>query len=170
MAIEVRAIPDGFHTLTPHMVVRDAARAIEFYKQAFDAEVRRVAHDSPDGKITHAELRIGNSMLLLCDEFPDWSVLSPQSLGGSAVTIHMYLENVDSAFERAVSAGCTVLMPLADQFWGDRYGIVIDPFGHRWSLATHIQDRSAAELKRDGQAAFAEISGNPGLSEREVSR
>ena len=153
-----RPIPEGFRTLTPHLVVRDAAQAIEFYQKAFGAVVGRVARDAPNGGITHAELRIRDSMLMLCDEFPDWGVLSPQALGGSSCTIHMYIEDVEAAWNRAVAAGCQVVMPLADQFWGDRYGIVVDPFGHKWSLATHIADPSPKELEKAGKEAFAEIA------------
>ncbi|PYX20933.1 MAG: glyoxalase, partial [Acidobacteria bacterium] len=141
MPEQVKAVPPGFHTLTPHLVVRNAEQALEFYKNAFGAEVLHVAH-MPDGKVMHASLRIGDSMLMLNDEFPDYGTLSPLSTGGSAVTIHIYTENVDAAFNRAVSAGAQVKMPLADQFWGDRYGVVADPFGHKWSLGAHIKDMS----------------------------
>jgi len=153
-----KPIPEGFRTLTPHLVVRDAEKAIEFYQQAFGAKVGRIARDAPGGGITHAELRIGDSMLMLCDEFPDWGVLGPQALGGSSCTIHMYIEDVDTAWNRAVAAGCQVMMPLADQFWGDRYGIVVDAFGHKWSLATHIADPTPRAVAEAGKAAFAEIS------------
>src|SRR5947209_12036422 len=123
MPEQVKAVPPGFHTLTPHLVVRNAEQALEFYKNAFGAEVLHVAH-MPDGKVMHASLRIGDSMLMLNDEFPDYGTLSPLSTGGTAVTIHIYTENVDAAFNRAVSAGAQVKMPVADQFWGDRYGVV----------------------------------------------
>src|SRR5437870_11568860 len=135
MPEQVKAVPPGFHTLTPHLVVRKAEQALEFYKNAFGAEVLHVAH-MPDGKVMHASLRIGDSMLMLNDEFPDYGTLSPLSTGGSAVTIHIYTENVDAAFNRAVSAGAQVKMPLADQFWGDRYGVVADPFGHNSELTS----------------------------------
>jgi PhnB protein len=120
MPEQVKAVPPGFHALTPHLTVRNAEQALEFYKNAFGAEVLHVAH-MPDGKVMHASLRIGDSMLMLNDEFPDYGTLSPLSTGGSAVTIHIYTDNVDAAFNRAVSAGAQVKMPLADQFWGDRY-------------------------------------------------
>jgi PhnB protein len=152
----VKAIPEGFHTLTPHIIVRNAAEAIEFYKKAFGAEVRDVAN-SPDGKIMHAALKVGDSMLMLNDEFPEWGTLSPLSTGGSGVTLHMYLENVDAAFARAISAGCTVKMPLMDQFWGDRYGVVADPYGHKWSLATHVRDVSLDEVEKAQEEAFSKM-------------
>jgi uncharacterized glyoxalase superfamily protein PhnB len=154
MPEQVKAVPPGFHTLTPHLTVRNAEQALEFYKNAFGADVLHVAH-MPDGKVMHASLRIGDSMLMLNDEFPDYGTLSPLSTGGSAVTIHIYTENVDAAFNRAVSAGAQVKMPLADQFWGDRYGVVADPFGHKWSLGAHIKDMSPEEMQREQDRAMA---------------
>ncbi len=154
MPEHVKAVPPGFHTLTPHLVVRNAEQALEFYKNAFGAEVLHVAH-MPDGKVMHASLRIGDSMLMLNDELPDYGTLSPLSTGGSAVTIHIYTENVDAAFNRALSAGAQVKMPLADQFWGDRYGVVADPFGHKWSLGAHIKDMSPEEMQREQDRAMA---------------
>jgi PhnB protein len=154
MPEQVKAVPPGFHTLTPHLVVRNAEQALEFYKNAFGAEVLHIAH-MPDGKVMHASLRIGDSMLMLNDEFPDYGTLSPLSTGGSAVTIHIYTDNVDAAFNRAVSAGAQVKMPLADQFWGDRYGVVADPFGHKWSLGAHIKDMSSEEMQREQDRAMA---------------
>jgi PhnB protein len=153
---QVKAVPEGFHTITPHLTVRDADKAIEFYKKAFGAEVLHVAH-TPDGKVMHAALRIGDSMLMLNDEFLEFGTLSPLSFGGSGVIVHLYLENVDAAFERAVSAGVTVKMPLMDQFWGDRYGMVVDPFGHKWSLAAHIRDMSQEEMKQAQDEAMAKM-------------
>jgi PhnB protein len=155
MAGKVKAIPEGSHTLTPHLVVRDAKRAIDFYKRAFGAnEVGTFL--TPDGKVAHASLKIGDSFFWLNDEMA--GARSPQSLGGSPVTLNIYVENVDSLFNQAVSAGATVTMPLADQFWGDRYGTVTDPFGHKWSLATHKEDLSPEEMERRGKAAFAEMA------------
>jgi PhnB protein len=154
MPEQVKAVPPGFHALTPHLTVRNAEQALEFYKNAFGAEVLHVAH-MPDGKVMHASLRIGGSMLMLNDEFPDYGTLSPLSTGGSAVTIHIYTDNVDAAFNRAVSAGAQVKMPLADQFWGDRYGVVADPFGHKWSLGAHIKDMSPEEMQREMDRAMA---------------
>src|SRR5437868_5119017 len=119
--MSVRAIPEGYHTLTPFLTVRDATRAIEFYKQAFGA-VERGAMKSPDGKVMHAELLIGDSIIMLSDEYPEFGSLSPLSFGGSGIGLHIYLEDVDSAFDRAVKAGAKVEVPVADMFWGDRYG------------------------------------------------
>jgi uncharacterized glyoxalase superfamily protein PhnB len=141
----VKAIPEGYHTLTPYMTVRDAARAIEFYKQAF-AAVERGVMKGPDGKIMHAELRIGDSIVMLADEFPHIGSLSPQSIGGAGMGLHIYVEDVDSAFDRAIGAGATIEMPVSDMFWGDRYGKLLDPFGHKWSIATHTRDMSMEEI------------------------
>src|SRR4029079_2527542 len=123
----VKPIPKGFHTLTPHLVCQNASKAIEFYQKAFGAEKMRV-HLMPDGKVMHAELQIGDSVVMLGEEFPDWKVLSPLSLGNSPVVLHLYTDDVDSLFQRAISAGCTQLQPVMDQFWGDRYGQLMDPF------------------------------------------
>jgi len=153
---EVKAVPPGFHTLTPHLTVRDADKALEFYKNALGAEVLHVAR-MPDGKVMHAGLRIGDSMLMLNEEFPEYGGLSPLSVGGTGVTIHIYTEDVDAAFNRALSAGAEVKMPLMDQFWGDRYGIVADPFGHKWSLAAHVKDMSPEEMQRAQDEAMAKM-------------
>ncbi|HEX3738236.1 MAG TPA: VOC family protein [Terriglobales bacterium] len=156
MSDKAQAIPAGFHTLTPHLVVRNAAQALEFYKKALGAEVLHVA-EMPDGRIMHASLRIGDSMLMLNDEMPEHGALSPLSQNGTGVTIHIYTDDVDAAFNRAVSAGADVKMPLMDQFWGDRYGIVTDPYGHQWSMATHVKDVSPEEMQKiqDAMAAQA---------------
>jgi len=136
--------------------VQDAAKAIEFYKKAFGAqEITR--HTTPDGKaVMHAQLKIGNSMFMLASEFPP-TCLSPKSRGGTSVTLHLYVENADAAFDRAVKAGGAVKMPLTDQFWGDRYGVTEDPFGHQWSIATHKQDLTAEQLAANAKAAFAKM-------------
>ncbi len=141
-----KPIPEGFHSVTPYMTVRNAARAIEFYKQAFGA-VEKGVMNSPDGKVAHAELQIGDSIIMLGDEFPEMGALSPQSTGGAGMGLHIYLEDVDSAFDRAVKAGATVEMPVADMFWGDRYGKLADPFGHKWSIGTHKRDVSMSEME-----------------------
>jgi len=154
--MSVKPIPEGHHTLTPFLTVRNAARAIEFYKQAFGATERGVMK-GPDGKVMHAELKIGDSVIMLADEFPEFGSLSPQSIGGSPMGLHIYIENVDAAFDRAVKAGAQVEMPLSDQFWGDRYGKLKDPFGHNWSIATHIKDMSADEMKRSMDDAMAKM-------------
>jgi PhnB protein len=147
--MSVKPIPDGYHTLTPHMIVRDAARAIEFYKQAFGAVERGGVMKGPDGKVMHAELRIGDSIVMLADEFPQYGSMSPLSSGGSGMALHIYVEDVDSAFDRATQAGATVEMPLTDMFWGDRYGKLADPFGHKWSIATHKRDMSSEEMDKE---------------------
>jgi PhnB protein len=152
----VKAIPDGYHTLTPHMTVRDAARAIEFYKQAFGA-VERGVMKGPDGKIGHAELVIGDSIVMLADEFPEYGSLSPLSTGGSGMGLHIYVEDVDSAFDRAVKAGAKVDMPVSDMFWGDRYGKLADPFGHKWSIATHKADFTAEEMEQGMKAMMQDM-------------
>ena len=152
----VKPIPDGYHTLTPFLTVRDAARAIEFYKKAFGAEERGSAK-SPDGKIMHAELKIGDSIIMLSDEFPEFGALSPQSTGGAGMGLHIYVDGVDAAFDRAVKAGAQVEMPVSDQFWGDRYGKLKDPFGHKWSIATHIKDMSADEMKKSMDEAMTKM-------------
>lgn len=152
----VQAIPQGYHTLTPHMTVRDAARAIEFYKQAFGAKERGVMK-GPDGKVMHAELMIGDSIFMLADEFPEFGSMSPLSTGGSGMGLHIYVEDVDSAFDRAIGAGATIDMPVSDMFWGDRYGKLADPFGHKWSIATHKRDLSPAEMEEGMKAMMQEM-------------
>ncbi len=153
---KVKAIPEGFHTLTPALVVRDAAQAIEFYKEAFGAKERRIFYGADGKSIGHAELEIGDSILMLSDEFPEMNIFSPLSPGGgSSVAIYMYVEDVDAVFNRAVSAGATVTMPLMDAFWGDRHGSIVDPFGHRWSLAMHKKDLSEKEIEEGAKAMFA---------------
>jgi uncharacterized glyoxalase superfamily protein PhnB len=151
-----KRVPEGFHTITPHLTVRGGPEMIEFYKRAFGAvELRRSV--GPDGKsLLHADLQIGDSRLLLHDEFPEMGVVAPLALGGTPVTIHLYVEDVDSLYRQAVDAGAKVVMPLADQFWGDRYGVVEDPSGHRWALASHMQDMSPEQMKAAADAAFAD--------------
>jgi uncharacterized glyoxalase superfamily protein PhnB len=149
-------IPAGLHSLTPHLVIKGASEAIEFYKQAFGAEeLSRMPFPGPNGQVRvgHAELKIGDSHLFLADEFPDYGSVGPN--GTSPVTIHLYVTDADSAFARAVEAGAKVAMPLADMFWGDRYGKLVDPFGHHWSLAEHIEDVTPEQMKERMAAAFA---------------
>ncbi len=157
MAGKAKPVPEGFHTLSPHLTVRDAAKAIEFYQKAFGAEVKGV-HYTPDRKVMHASLKIGDSMLMLNEEFPQMGGRSPEALGGSPVTINLYVEDVDRLFSQAVAAGAKATMPLADQFWGDRYGQVVDPFGHHWALGTHKEDVAPEEMERRGKAIFAEMA------------
>lgn len=154
--MSVKPIPDGYHSLTPFLTVRDAARAIEFYKNAFGA-VERGVMKGPDGKIMHAELTIGDSIVMLSDEFPEFGALSPQSTGGAGMGLHIYVDGVDAAFDRAVQAGAEVEMPVMDQFWGDRYGKLKDPFGHKWSIATHTADLSLEEMKSGMDEAMAKM-------------
>lgn len=142
---QVKPIPDGMHTLTPHLVCAGAAEAIEFYNQAFNA-VETARLPTPEGKMMHAMIRIGDSAIMLVDEFPDYNVLGPKSLQGSPVTLHLYVEDVDAAVAQAVAAGAKITMPIEDTFWGDRYGKIEDPFGHHWSLATHIRDLSMEDI------------------------
>jgi uncharacterized glyoxalase superfamily protein PhnB len=153
----VKPVPEGYHTITPHLIVRDAARAIDFYKQAFGAKDRGVMK-GPDGKVMHAELQIGDSVVMLADEMPEFGSHSPQSIGGSSTGLHIYTEDVDAAFDRALKAGAQVEMPVMDQFWGDRYGKLKDPFGHSWSLATHVKDLSVEEMKRGMDEAMAKMA------------
>jgi PhnB protein len=156
MPKQVQPIPPGYHSVTPYLVVNNAARAIEFYQRAFGAkEIMRM--DGPPGKIAHAEIKIGDSMIMLSDEMPGGGVRSPQSLGGTTAGIFLYVENVDSVFNQAASAGAKVDMPLADMFWGDRYGKLTDPFGHSWSLATHKEDVAPEEMKKRAKDAMAKM-------------
>jgi PhnB protein len=155
---KAKPIPKGFRTVTPHLVCEGAADAIKFYKKAFGAEeVMRLP--GPDGKIMHACVQIGDSAVMLVDEMPKWNVLGPKSLKGSPVTIHLFVEDVDAFVRRAVKAGAKVTMEVADMFWGDRYGQLEDPFGHRWSVATHVRDLTPAEIKEAMQKM-----GGPGQS------
>jgi PhnB protein len=155
----VRAIPEGFHTITPHLVVRGGAQAIDFYKKAFGAaELSRAP--MPDGKLMHAHLKIGDSQLFLCDEFPEQGARSPLGLGGTPVTISLYVEDADAVFQQAVAAGAQVRMPPMDMFWGDRYGQVTDPFGHIWAIATHKEDLTPEEINQRAEAAFKSHAGS----------
>jgi len=148
MSATVQPIPEGMHTVTPHLVCSDAAKAIEFYKKAFGAvETARIP--TPDGKIMHAAVKIGDSTVMLVDEFPQWGSLGPNALKGSPVTLHIYVKDVDASFAKAVDAGATVKLPLADMFWGDRYGQVTDPFGHIWSMATHMRDMTPEQMAEE---------------------
>lgn len=158
MAISSKPIPEGHHTVTPHLVIRGAAEAIDFYKKALGAEeIMRMA--SPDGKIAHAELKIGDSIVYLADEFPNMGVAkSPQTLGGTTATLNLYVKDVDTSFQRAVSAGAKVNMPVADMFWGDRYGTLTDPFGHVWGIATHKEDLSAEEIEERARDFYASMA------------
>jgi uncharacterized glyoxalase superfamily protein PhnB len=152
MASKVDAIPKGYHTITPNLVVKNANSAIDFYKKAFGAIEKEICL-GPDGKsIMHAELKIGDSIVMLNDEFPDMGCVGPQSLGGTSFSLYLYVDDVDTWHKRAVTHGATVSMPVTDMFWGDRFGQIIDPFGHRWSLATHTRDMTPEEIKKEQEA------------------
>jgi uncharacterized glyoxalase superfamily protein PhnB len=153
----VNYMPEGSRTVTPYLIIKGAAEALEFYKKAFGAtEVARLP--GPDGKsIMHAEMKIGDSLVLLADEAPQWGVVGPATLGGSGVTIHLYVPDVDSFVDQAVKAGAKVTMPITDMFWGDRFGKITDPFGHAWSVATHKEDVPWDEMARRGAEAMKEM-------------
>lgn len=143
----VKPIPEGMHTVTPHLICAGAADAIDFYKKAFGAvELSRMP--GSDGKLMHASFRIGDSVIMLNDEMPQWKSFGPKHLKGSPVTIHLYVENADAAFDQAVRAGAKVTMALDDTFWGDRYGKLEDPFGHQWSIGTHVRDVTPEEMQK----------------------
>ena len=147
MANQVKPIPDGYHNVTPYLVIKGAAAAIDFYKKAFGAvEVMRMPQ--PDGRVGHAELKFGDSMVMLADEFPEMGVVGPRTLGNTSVALLLYVDDVDKAVERAVSLGATIKKPVADQFYGDRTGTLEDPFGHKWTLAVHLEDVSPEEMER----------------------
>jgi PhnB protein len=152
-----KPVPEGYRTATPYLIVKGAADAIEFYKRAFGAtEMLRMA--DPQGRVGHAEIKIGDSVIMLADEHPAMGYRSPRSLGGSSVSILLYIENVDAVFERAVKAGAKPQRPVMDQFYGDRSGTLEDPFGHMWTVATHVEDVAPEEMKRRAQAAMRSAS------------
>jgi PhnB protein len=161
MATNVEPVPEGYHTVTPHLVLNECARAIDFYEQAFGAqEVFRMP--GPDGKVAHAEIRIGDSVVMLSDEMPPMpnqpiTFKSPKAVGAATGGLFLYVQDVDSAFDRAVKAGCTVRMPVADMFWGDRYGQLVDPFGHGWALATHKEDLTPEQIQTRQEEFFAKM-------------
>ncbi len=155
MSKNVQPVPPDFHSVTPHLVVSDAAAAIDFYKAAFGAE-ERFRMPAPDGaRLLHAEIRIGDSPVMLASEFPEFGSKGPKALGGSPVALHLYVADVDAAYDRAVTAGATTTMPPADMFWGDRYGRVTDPFGHVWALASHLRDIPPEEMAAAARQAFS---------------
>lgn len=154
---KVSPVPKGYFTATPYLHCRAADRAIEFYRNAFGAKVKDQMA-GPDGTVMHAEIVIGNSHIMLGEEMPEMGMMSPQSLGGSAGGVMLYVPNVDKVFDAAVKAGATVEMPVANQFWGDRYGKLVDPFGHKWSVATHIEDVSKREMAKRADAFFKQSS------------
>lgn len=149
----VKPIPDGYHTATPYLIVKDGVRALDFYKQALGAEELFRMPD-PNGKIGHAEIKIGNSILMLADEHPEMGYKSPQSYGGTPISIMLYVEDVDARVQKAVAAGAKMKRPIKDQFYGDRSGTIVDPFGHEWTIATHKEDLSPDELERRAAEAM----------------
>lgn len=151
-----KPIPDGFHSATPSLVVSDSKKAIEFYKKAFGAN-EIYQFPGPEGKIMHAMVKIGDSFIMMCDEFPDMGAKSPTSIGGTPVTIQLYVEDANKIFNQAVNAGAKVTMPIMDAFWGDRYGCVIDPYGHSWAIATHQKDMTPEELRKAGEEFFCNM-------------
>jgi len=154
---KVEAVPSAYGSLTPGLSIRGCAAAIEFYKKAFGAQERsRMA--GPGGSVMHAELKIGDSIVMMGDEMPEMGSPSPQALGGSPVALMLYVKDCDAVFQRAVEAGATVTMPLGDMFWGDRYGQLKDPFGHRWSIGTHKVDLTPKQMKAAGEAFVAEMA------------
>lgn len=156
--MSVKPIPEGFHTLTPYVIVKGAAEAIDFYQKAFGAE-ELFRMPGPDGKtVGHAEIKIGDSIVMLSDECPQFGAQSPQSLNGTPVSFMFYVKDVDAAFKRAVDAGATVRYPLENKFYGDRAGTVTDPFGHQWTIGTHIEDVAPEELEKRSAEAFAKMS------------
>jgi PhnB protein len=150
-------VPDGYHTVTPYLTVANASEAIEFYKRAFGAE-ETVRMNGPDGSVGHAELQIGDSKVMLSDPFPQSSVQPPTTVGATTASVFLYLDDVDAAFQRAVDAGAKVEMALEDMFWGDRFGTVTDPFGHVWSMASHVEDVSPEEIEERAKAAVAAMA------------
>jgi uncharacterized glyoxalase superfamily protein PhnB len=152
-----KPVPEGFHTVTPHITVKNAAEAINFYKRALGAE-ERMRMTGPDGKsIMHAELKIGDSIIFLGDESPQAACKSPQTLGGSTTVLNLYVPDVDAAFQKAVSAGGKEAMPVADMFWGDRYGMFLDPFGYTWGIATHKEDLTEQDMATRARAFFSQV-------------
>jgi len=140
-----KPVPDGYHAITPYLIVAGGAQALEFYGRAFGA-IERERMQDPSGKIRHAEISIGDSRVMLADEHPEIGALGPGTIGGSPVSLHLYVEDVDATVAQAVAAGAQITMPVADMFWGDRYGVLKDPFGHQWSVATHIRDVGPEEI------------------------
>ena len=153
----VKAVREGQHTITPHLIVDGGEKALAFYQNAFGAQIVHV-HKTPDGKVMHAEFTIGDSTIMLADEFPGMSCPSPTTAGGSCVVLNLYQDGIDKLFDQAVKAGATVTMPLGNQFWGDRYGQIKDPFGHVWALGQHIEDVAPDEMARRAKEAFAHMA------------
>ena len=155
----VKAIPDGYHNVTPYLFVRTASGAIDFYKNVFGAaEIMRMA--GPNGKIMHAELKIGDSIVMLADENPQTGVMSPQTVGGFSAGLHLYVEDVDTVIQKAIEGGARLLRPIKNQVYGDRSGSLLDPFGHMWTVATHVEDVSPEEIRKRMTAAMSQTAGS----------
>jgi PhnB protein len=157
----VKAVPEGYHTVTPYLVCKGAAAAIDYYKKVFGAK-ELVRHAAPGGQVGHAEIKIGDSVIMLADEFPEMKALSPQTIGGSPVSLMLYVEDVDAVFKRALAAGGKELHPLKDQFYGDRSGTLTDPFGHIWTIGTHKEDVSPEEMNRRAEASMKQMKESGG--------
>jgi PhnB protein len=157
MAKNAPSTPKGYHTVTPSLFVAGAAKALEFYKKALGAE-ELMRFEGPDGKIMHAEFKVGDSIVMLADEMPEYGGKSPKSIGGTPVSFFVYGENVDAAWKRAVDAGAKEIQPLADQFWGDRTGCLEDPFGHHWWLAQHVEDLTPEQIRKNAEAFFSQMA------------
>jgi len=153
---KVRAVPEGYHAITPILIVTDAAQALDFYRSAFGAE-ETVRMPGPDGRVMHAEMRLADSVFMLGEESPEMGARGPKSYGGSPVTLYVYVEDVDSAWDQAVKAGAKEISPLTNMFWGDRTGRLEDPFGHRWSLSQHIEDPTPEEMQKRQEEFFAQM-------------
>ncbi|HKY57120.1 MAG TPA: VOC family protein [Aeromicrobium sp.] len=151
----VKPIPDGYPRVTPYLIVDGAAAAIDFYGSVLGAAQRGDRMTTPDGKVGHAELTLGDSLIMLADESPDWGAIGPRTVGGTPVTVHVYVENVDDVFAKAIGAGATEVQPVTDQFYGDRSGQFEDPWGHRWNVATHVEDVPPEEMAERAKAAMA---------------
>jgi PhnB protein len=153
----VNPIPDNCNSINVYLVVKDARKAMEFYAQAFGGEAN-LCMQAPDGTVMHGEVKIGNSTLMLSQENLQWDMKSPETLGGSPASIHLYVSDCDAAFQTAMDAGCTMIAPVETQFWGDRYGKVMDPFGYQWGISTHVEDVSEEEMGKRAQAWFAQMA------------
>ena len=159
----VQPIPEGYNTISPSLAVDNATEAIEFYKKAFGATERGIMH-GPNDTIAHAELQIGDSILMLSDPFPQSSVKPPKEIGGTSVNIFLYVDDVDSLVQQAVDAGATITMPVDNMFWGDRFGTITDPYGHSWGIATHVEDVSPEEMEKRGQEFMAQMAETAGTT------
>ena len=155
--MSIKAIPDGCNSVNVYLVVKNAREALDFYAKAFGG-TQAACMTAPDGSVMHGEVRIGNSTVMLSQENPNWDMKSPETLGGSPASVHLYVDDADAAFKHAIDAGYTEVFPVSDMFWGDRYGKVTDPFGFQWGIATHVEDVSEAEMQKRSEAWFAQMA------------